>query len=417
MKRNYIEVPIDQLRPYDRNPRKNDHAVAYVAESIEQVGYITPIVCDENWLMLAGETRLKALKSKGAKKVQVLQVTGLTDEQKKKYRLLDNKVGEIADWDLDLLLGELEEVDFGDFNFGFTDIEQEQEETPDYTDGTEQSTTTNPASTPDRSPAAAQRDIIEDEEFEIEPPAETRSKLGDIYQLGRHRLMCGDSTKLEDVLQLMDGFHADMLVTDPPYNVDYTGATSEHLTIINDHMRPDEYREFLKKAFHAADMVMRPGAAFYIWHGDSEGYNVRGACMDIGWTVRQCLIWNKSCFVMGRQDYQWKHEPCLYGWKGGAGHTWMSDRKQSTVMDFNKPLRSEVHPTMKPLALFSYQIENNSSPGDLILDLFGGSGTSILACEQNERRCYTMELDPKYVDVIIDRWEAFTGQKAERVQV
>jgi site-specific DNA-methyltransferase (adenine-specific) len=410
VKRNYIEVPVDQLKPYERNPRRNDHAVDYVAESIEQVGYITPIVCDENFLMLAGETRLKALKRRGETRVEVLQVSGLTEEQKKKYRLLDNKVGEIADWDLDLLMGELEEVDFGGFDFGFDDIEESEDEpgySPSAPDGPGHA-----SGSPDRSPAAVQDTIVEDEEFDIAPPVQTRSKLGDIYQLGRHRLMCGDSTQPDYVHRLMNGQLADLLITDPPYNVNYVGGTDEHLQIINDSMDEDAYREFLRCAFACADEVMRPGAVFYIWHADSSGFLARGACVAVGWKVRQCLIWNKSSIVLGRQDYQWKHEPCLYGWKEGAGHTWTSDRKQATVMDFNKPNRCDVHPTMKPLALFAYQIANNTNDGDIILDLFGGSGTSILACEQNNRTCYTMELDPRYVDVIIDRWEAFTGEKA-----
>ena len=184
------------------------------------------------------------------------------------------------------------------------------------------------------------------------------------------------------------------------------------MTILNDNMEDAAFSEFLASAFRCADSVMKPGAAFYIWHADSEGYNFRGACHDIGWQVRQCLIWNKNALVLGRQDYQWKHEPCLYGWKAGASHTWMNDRKQTTVMDFNKPVRSEIHPTMKPIALFEYQIHNSTKEDSIILDLFAGSGTTIMACEQNERSAYCMELDPRYVDAIIDRWEAFTGLKA-----
>ena len=157
---------------------------------------------------------------------------------------------------------------------------------------------------------------------------------------------------------------------------------------------------------------MKPGAVFYIWHADSEGFNFRAACRECGWTVRQCLIWKKSSLVMGRQDYQWQHEPCLYGWKDGAGHLWASDRKQTTILEFDKPKKNDVHPTMKPVKLFDYQIRNNTKEKDVVLDLFGGSGTSIVACEQNGRICYTMELDPRYVDVIIDRWEKLTGEKA-----
>lgn len=179
-------------------------------------------------------------------------------------------------------------------------------------------------------------------------------------------------------------------------------------------MEDETFRQFLRDAFTAADSVMKPGAAFYIWHADSEGYNFRGACHDIGWTVRQCLVWEKNQMVMGRQDYQWKHEPCLYGWKDGAGHSWYSDRSQTTILNFSRPQRSEMHPTMKPVALFGYQIQNSSKKGDSVLDLFGGSGTTIVCCEQSERNAFVMELDPHYCDVIIDRWEQLTGKKAQR---
>ena len=413
MKREYIKVQVADLKPYERNPRRNDHAVAYVAESMKQVGYITPIVCDENMLVLAGETRLKAMKQSGQETVQVLKVSGLTEEQKKKYRILDNKVGEVADWDEELLEEELEDLDFEGFDF-FSLDEAEEGWVPSGNAEASPPSGSDPSS-PDRSPAHAQEVIQEDEDFDVTPPAQAKAKYGEVYQLGRHRLMCGDSTKPEDMAQLMGDLVADMLLTDPPYNVDYTGATEDKLKILNDNMSEDEYRTFLYNAFSSAEKFLRPGAVFYIWHGDSTGYLVRGACADVNWKVRQCLIWNKNSIVLGRQDYQWKHEPCLYGWKEGAGHTWSSDRKQSTVLDFNKPLRSDVHPTMKPLSLFAYQIENNTNEGDIVLDIFGGSGTTVLACEQDNRRACVMELDPHYVDVIIDRWETFTGEKAVRI--
>ena len=390
MEKKYIEIDIADLVPYDKNPRRNDMAVDDVAESMEQVGYITPIVIDENRQILAGETRCKALKKRRVKRDKVLQVFGLTEEQKKKYRLLDNKVGEIAEWDPELLAGELEEVDFGDFDFGFDELMAELTDTSEE-DGAPLST------------------AVEDD-ADIVLPEEPKAKRGDIYQLGDHRLMCGDSTDPADVARLMDGTAADLLLTDPPYNVNYEGGTG--LTIQNDNMEDAAFRKFLRDAFACADGVMKPGAAFYVWHADSEGYNFRGACHDIGWQVRQCLIWNKNALVLGRQDYQWKHEPCLYGWKGGASHTWLSDRTQTTVLDFDKPTRSEIHPTMKPIGLFDYQIRNSCPVGGAVLDLFNGSGTTIMACEQNGRSAYTMELDPRYVDAAIDRWETFTGKKA-----
>lgn len=378
-----INIALKDLKPYENNPRKNDDAVKYVAESIKEFGFKVPIVIDKNNVIVAGHTRYKAAKKLKMSEVPCIIADDLTDEQIKAFRLADNKVAEKAEWDFDLLNAELDDIIDLDMElFGFEDALQDDAE-----------------------------EAVEDE-FEVELPAEPKSKLGDIYQLGNNRLMCGDSTVLEDVEKLMGGEQADMLLTDPPYNVNYEGKTKDKLKIKNDQMGNDNFRQFLTDAFSNADMVMKPGAVFYIWHADSEGYNFRGACFDAGWTVRQCLIWNKNSMVMGRQDYQWKHEPCLYGWKEGAGHLWASDRKQTTVINFDKPTRNDMHPTMKPIPLFDYQIKNNTKGGDVVLDLFGGSGTTIMACEQNGRRGYSMEYDQRYVDVIVDRWEKFTGAKA-----
>lgn len=380
---NVQEIKLKDIKPYEKNPRKNDDAVPYVAESIKQFGFKVPIVIDKNNIIVAGHTRYKAAKKLGFKSVPCIIADDLTDEQIKAFRLADNKVSEKAEWDFDMLNTELDDIiDFDMELFGFEDALQDDAE-----------------------------EAVEDE-FEVELPAEPKSKLGDIYQLGDNRLMCGDSTVLEDVEKLMGGAQADMLLTDPPYNVNYEGKTKDKLKIKNDKMGNDNFRQFLIDAFSNADMVMKPGAVFYIWHADSEGYNFRGACFDVGWKVRQCLIWNKNSMVMGRQDYQWKHEPCLFGWKDGAGHLWASDRKQTTIINFDKPTRNDKHPTMKPIQLFDYQVKNNTKGDDIVLDLFAGSGTTIMACEQNGRRGYCMEYDPKYVDVIIDRWETFTGQKA-----
>ena len=251
-----------------------------------------------------------------------------------------------------------------------------------------------------------------DEDQTPEPPAEPKTKPGDIYQLGKHRLMCGDSTSIEALETLCDGQLVDMWLTDPPYNVAYEGKTKDALKIKNDSMADDDFRQFLRDSYVAADSVMKPGAVFYIWHADSEGYNFRGAAKDAGWQVRQCLIWKKQTMVMGRQDYHWKHEPCLYGWKDGAGHLWSADRKQTTILEFDRPSRNGEHPTMKPVALFEYQMLNNTKGGDIVLDSFGGSGTTLIAAEKNGRVARLMELDPKYCDVIVQRWEEFTGKKA-----
>lgn len=381
---NIINIELKNIKQYEKNPRKNDEAVGPVAESIKEFGFKSPIIVDKNNVIVAGHTRYKAAKRLKLKEVPCIVADDLTEEQIKAFRLADNKVGEIAEWDFDLLNMELESISFDMSSFGFNILNEEEEKE------------------------------IEEDDYDLEEKLknieEPKSKYGDIYQLGKHRLMCGDSTKIEDVEKLMNGNKVDLLITDPPYNVNYEGGTG--LKIKNDNMDNDNFRKFLTDAFSTADSVMKEGAVFYIWHADSEGYNFRGACFDNNWKVRQCLIWNKNSMVMGRQDYHWKHEPCLYGWKDGASHLWASDRKQTTILDFDKPTKNAEHPTMKPVKLFDYQIKNNTKKDDIVLDLFGGSGTTLIACEQNGRISYNMELDPKYVDVIIDRWETLTGEKA-----
>jgi site-specific DNA-methyltransferase (adenine-specific) len=210
---------------------------------------------------------------------------------------------------------------------------------------------------------------------------------------------------------VVNGQCVDLYLTDPPYNVVYEGKAKSALKIMNDSMSDGQFRAFLRDAFVTADTVMKPGAVFYIWHADSEGFNFRGAAREAGWRVRQCLIWRKQSMVLGRQDYQWQHEPCLYGWKDGAAHLWASDRKQVTVLDFDRPSRSEEHPTMKPVALFAYQMLNNTKGRDVVLDTFGGSGTTLIAATANGRLSLTMELDPRYVDVIVKRWQEFSGEE------
>jgi DNA modification methylase len=242
---------------------------------------------------------------------------------------------------------------------------------------------------------------------EGEPPV---SQPGEIYQLGNHRLMCGSATLLEDVEKLANGTACDLFLTDPPYNVDYTGKTKDALKIDNDKQGNDQFRQFLVDGFTNAVAVLKKGASFYIFHADSEGYNFRGACYDAGLQIRQCLSWIKNSMVMGRQDYQWKHEPILYGWKDGASHSWYSDRKQTTVLNFDRPTQSKEHPTMKPISILAYLMANSSKQGDIILDLFGGSGSTLIAAEQLERTCYMMELDPKYCDVIRKRYANFKGE-------
>lgn len=370
---------IDKLIPYINNPRLNDGAVDKVASSIKNFGFKNPIIIDKDNEIIAGHTRLKAARKLGLDEVPTIKVEDLTDKQIKAFRIADNKTSEFAEWDMELLEIELEGLEDEFTGFDLDELDDLFHE---------------------------ENEVVEDD-FEVEVPEEPISKRGDIWQLGRHRLMCGDSTSEDDVATLMDGDKADMYLTDPPYNLNYTGKTKDALKIQNDTMANDDFRQFLVDAFAVANGVMKPGAVFYIWHADSEGYNFRGACFDTGWQVRQCLIWNKNSMVMGGQDYHWKHEPCLYGWKDGAGHLWNADRKQTTVLDFQRPTRNGEHPTMKPVTLFDYQIQNNTKGQDIVLDSFMGSGTTIMACEQNGRIAYGLELDPKYVDVIVNRYIKF----------
>lgn len=264
-------------------------------------------------------------------------------------------------------------------------------------------------------------DAYDEDEHEIE----AKCKLGDIWQLGRHRLMCGDSTDTSQVAKLLGGTNIQLYLTDPPYNVayGYDGAATEGhrkdgLVVLNDKMDNDKFEEFLTNAFNAANANMEKGASFYIFHSDGYTYWFRKALINtVDLELRENLIWVKNSMVLGRQDYQWRHEPCLYGWKKGATHNWFSDRKQTTVMEFDRPTKSIEHPTMKPIPLFAYLIQNSSQEGWNVYDSFGGSGTTIMACEQLDRNGFSMELDPHYCDVIINRWETYTGKKAEKITV
>lgn len=406
---------MSEIKPYDNNPRQNDDAVDAVVESIRQCGYCSPIVVDEDGVILAGHTRYKAARKLGWSECEDVVCKGMTEDQKRKYRILDNRTNELSAWDYEQLVEEIEGLDFGDLDDIIKDM------------------------LPEDLPQAAES--AEDDHFEMDPPEEPVTKPGDIYQLGRHRLMCGDSTKAEDIAKLMGGQEVDLYLTDPPYGVAYEGGTG--MTIENDDKEDNEFLPFLTDAFQAADSVMKPGAAFYIWHADTRGLIFRQACRDIGWEIRQCLVWVKNALVLGRQDYQWKHEPCLYGWKDGAAHYFteersnttvfedridldemkkdemrelleklLADRTPTTVIHADKPLKNGIHPTMKPIELIGELIANSSQRGWNVLDSFGGSGSTLVACEQMGRNCYTMELDPKYADCIVARWEELTGQKA-----
>ena len=425
-KQEIIYKNVKDLIPYVNNTRTHDEKqVKQIAASIKEFGFTNPVLVGESNDVIAGHGRILAAEKLGIGEVPTIELKGLSEAQKKAYIIADNKLALNAGWDEDLLKIELEglkELDFDLSVIGFN-----SEELDDL--------------------LKTEQDEVVEDDFEVELPKEPKSKLGDVYKLGIHRLMCGDSTDHAVVEALMDRQKADLFLTDPPYNVDYQGGTKEKLKIQNDKMSNDGFKQFLIDAFAAADSVMKEGSSFYIWHADSEGYNFRGACDDAGWKVRQCLIWVKSSIVLRRQDYQWKHEPCLYGWKDGSAHFWRGGRKERTTITgfdlfelrskkkeellkfieeiwcdkedyetsiiFNdKPSANREHLTMKPIKLLARQIKNSTKESALVLDTFGGSGSTLMACEQLNRSCYMMELDPKYIDVIINRWEQFTGEKA-----
>lgn len=385
-------IQIDSLIPYARNSRTHSDAqVAQIAASIKEFGFTNPVLIDGGGGIIAGHGRVLAARKLGLSEVPCIRLEHLTDAQKRAYVIADNRLALNSGWDTEMLkveFADLQELGFDLELTGFDLDEIKELLAPVGTEGL-----TDPNDAPPL-------------------PEHPRSVPGDIWVMGKHRLLCGDSTSMDDLAKLTDGQLVDMWLTDPPYNVAYEGKTKEALTIKNDEMGDDQFRQFLRDAYTAADTVMKPGAVFYIWHADSEGYNFRGAAQDAGWKVRQCLIWKKSSMVMGRQDYHWKHEPCLYGWKEGAGHLWAADRKQTTILEFEKPTRNGEHPTMKPVALFEYQLLNNTKGGDQVLDSFGGSGTTLIAAEKNGRVARIMELDPKYCDVIVKRWQDFTGKIA-----
>lgn len=384
-------VKRDSLIPYVNNSRTHDNnQVEQIASSIKEFGFTNPVLIDEDNGIIAGHGRLLAADLLGLDEVPTITLEGLTEAQRKAYVIADNQLALNAGWDLDSLKVEIDrltELDFDVDLLGFDD---------DFLSSLLDEPT----------------EGLTDEDAVPDTPENPVTVEGDVWILGNHRLMCGDSTSIDALKLLCNQNLVDMWLTDPPYNVSYTGKTKDALQIKNDAMSDDNFRQFLTDSYSAADAIMKQGAVFYIWHADLEGYNFRGAAQDIGWKVRQCLIWKKHSLVMGRQDYHWRHEPCLYGWKEGASHLWAANRKQTTILEFDRPSRSKDHPTTKPVELFEYQILNNTKGSDIVLDSFAGSGTTIIACEKNNRKAMCMELDPKYCDVIIKRWQEFTGKQA-----
>jgi site-specific DNA-methyltransferase (adenine-specific) len=369
------KVKISEVKSNPNNPRQiKDDKFAKLVQSIKdfpEMLDIRPIVVNADMVVLGGNMRFKACKEAGLKEVPIIVAENLTDEQQKEFIIKDNVSG--GEWDWDMLANEWEVEQLEDWGLDIPiNLEVELE--------------------------------AEEDDFEVpEGGIETDIVLGDLFEIGEHRLLCGDSTQTDTFQKLMQGEMADMVVTDPPYNVAYEGKTKDALTIENDSMGNDDFYKFLYDFYSALTTAVKKGGAIYVWHAPSEVINFGKAMVDAGWLLKQQLIWVKNSMVMGRQDYQWKHEPCLYGWLKGDSHKWYSDRKQTTVIEHDRPSRNGEHPTMKPIGLFSYQIENSSKQGDIVIDAFGGSGTTMVACEQIKRKARVIEFDPKYCQVIIDR--------------
>lgn len=452
------KIKLSQININARNPRKiSDKQLERLVRSIlifPEMQTLRPIVIDETYTALGGNMRYRALTAiseKSPAEINMMLANGckgyaqkteaerqnlrdyweawladptaiivradqLTEEQKREFIIKDNVA--FGEWDDETLSEDFDPDELLDWGLGDFDDEPEDND--------------------------ADEDDYGEEDAANAP---TRCNPGDVWELGRHRLMCGDSTKEADVAKLMGGEQTDLLLTDPPYNVDYQGGTKDKMKIANDNMDDVAFVGFLTAAFNCAIQAMRPGAAFYVWHADIKGYEFCTALKEVGLTLRETLIWVKNALVLGRQDYQWRHEPCLYGWKDGAAHYFVDDRSQSTVIEDagvdyrklkkdellklvlqltdvsvpntviyeDKPTKNDIHPTMKPVKLMARLIKNSTKQEQLVLDLFGGSGSTLIACEQINRKCFTMEYDPKYCDAILDRWEKLTGEEAERI--
>ena len=421
--------PVAALKPYEKNARTHSTAqVEQLTRSVEEFGFTNPLLVDEQDRIIAGHGRLQAALALKMTEVPVIILTGLSDAQRRALILADNKIALNSGWDLKLLSDELAELKLEGYDLTLTGFSLEEIDgmTPVVVDERD----------PDDAP---------------DLPKEPKTKPGDVYVLGPHRLVCGDSTSMENMDRLMRGELADVCWTDPPYNVAYETKAGK---IANDDLGDSEFRDFLSGAYGCAFAVLKPGAAIYVAHADTEGLNFRATFRAAGFKLSGCLIWRKDSLVLGRSDYQWQHEPILYGWKPGSAHRWYGGRKLTTMIDLDqermpfkrrddgkfeirmgdsvlvidgaatvqelvpsvinepKPKRSEGHPTMKPVALIERMLRNSARPGDLVLDLFGGSGSTLMAAERLGMSARLSELDPGYCDVIVGRWEAYTGRKA-----
>lgn len=384
-------VSISKLVPYVNNARTHSpEQINKLRSSLREFGFINPVIIDRNYGIIAGHGRVIAAREEGITEVPCVFVDHLTDSQKKAYILADNRMALDAGWDEELLRVEIESLQAENFDVGLTGFDDK--EIADL--------------------FKTENEQVEDDDFDLSAALEKAAFVeeGDVWVVGKHRLVCGDATNPEDVNKLMDGKRANLIVTDPPYGVSF--KSSSGLTIQNDSMKNEEFYQFLKNAFTNMAAHLEPGGAAYVFHADTEGLNFRQAFIDAGFHLAGCCIWVKDSLVLGRSDYQWQHEPVLYGFLKNGKHSWYSDRKQTTIWNFKKPKRNENHPTSKPLDLLSYPIGNSSQENAIVVDTFGGSGSTMMACVRSNRICYMMELDKKYASVILRRYVEDTGDSA-----
>ena len=386
-------VSIDKLVPYANNARTHSPAqINKLRSSLREFGFINPVIIDRDFGIIAGHGRVLAAREEGISEVPCVYADHLTEAQKKAYIIADNRMAMDAGWDEEMLRIEIESLQAEAFDLALTGFD-EKELSKLFDDGND----------------------AKDDDFDVDEELKkpTFSKFGDVWTLGRHRLVCGDSTKTETYEVLMEGRKANLVLTDPPYNVNYEGSAGK---IKNDNMASDKFFDFLFDAFSCMEKVMADDASIYVFHADTEGLNFRRAFDAAGFYLSGCCIWKKPSLVLGRSPYQWQHEPCLFGWKKNGKHQWYSDRKQTTIWEFEKSKKNGDHPTMKPIPLLCYPITNSTMSNTLVLDPFGGSGSTLIACEQTDRSCATIELDEKFCDVIVNRYIELVGT-AEKVSV
>lgn len=388
----FEEVSIEKLVPYARNARTHSkEQIAQLRASLREFGFVSPAVIDADYNILVGHGRVQAAREEGYQTVPCVFAEDLTEAQKRAYILADNQLALNAGWDEEMLSVELADLQENAFDLSVLGFAENDLEKLLYGES---------------------ESDAKDDDFDLSSALEQAAfvETGDVWIVGKHRLVCGDATSKEDVAKLMDGKKANMLLTDPPYGVSF--KSSSGLTIKNDSMKNEEFYNFLKASFDAVVEHMEKGGVGYVFHADTEGLNFRKAFVDAGFHLAGCCIWVKDSLVLGRSDYQWQHEPVLYGFLQNGSHPWFSDRKQTTIWNFKKPKRNENHPTSKPLDLLGYPIGNSTQENAIVVDTFGGSGSTMMACEQLNRVCYMMELDPKYASVILRRYVEDTGDEA-----